>query len=717
MKVAQCLGRRRTAVLLLTILLMTSAVAEEGVLLLIATENGRHPFPGVPIGAAGGGGSPQPTDQNGKARLKLAPGTKPSTWVTLLIGNRPNGIAVAFISPYDGRVRVPPFDNEQENRVLVELVRPGDKAMLETGTGMLAIHAAMKASVSAQKKNAPNPSSQDFRRHRPTFEFNPPHLQTVSLRESTSPKDYGNPPCLGEELKQAALEAAAQKFGLSVKDVQDSIAAWGGDALVWGEIMLTASVEAGGTDPFSYVRTANQDIQFGSGNWGLRDCSLQRVLLKFQQRDHERFAQIVGNDTEWLSKAVPGACEALADAALQRILDKSGQLSALWRARLENLGSEPSFQHVQIQQVQLDVNEARSHASAFGLQSDQAVAFFAAPAVRRLVTNAPTLRDNYLQDVASFSEHNGHPPDRRDRMLILKNRMIESRKGQPETSPETTSNFVSLIDLFTDGSGTVSGRHYDLDDFGMGPGVTDDVFDPSAEKQLFDLINQERTKQGVPPLQIDPRLTQAARKHTEIMVRNHSLDHQIGTEPSLAARLSNENLPSDQQAENISVAPSVTANHESMMHSPYHTANILNPDYNVVGVGAVQCGGALWLTQDLAHRLPEYSESQADDVLQKAINQYAKEHDLPLPTRKPQAQLQNMACDMAKKGAVNREAPAQLPGVNGVVVWRSGNPAALPPQAEAQLSKLTPAGYSLGACLAPGVGHVGEIYWVVMVTY
>lgn len=717
MNIDQCVGRRRTAVLLLIFLLVTCALAEEGVLLLIVSENGPHPFPGVPIGAAGGAASPQTTDQNGKVRLKLAPGTKPSTWVTLLIGSAPTGIAVAFISPYDGRVRVPRFDNEQENRVLVELVRRGDKAMLESGSGMLAIHAAVKSSASAHKKGPTSPSSQDYCLHPYTVAFNPPHLQAVSLRESISPLDYGDPTCPDAELKQAALEAAAQEFGLSVKDVKDSIAVWGGDALVWGEIMLTASVEAGGNDPFSYVRTANQDIQFGSGIWSLRDCSLQRVLLMFQQRDQKRFAEIVGIDTEWLSKTMTGPCEASVNVALQRMLDESGHLSALWRARLESLGNEHSFQHVQVQQVQLGVNEARSQASGLGLQSDQAVAFLAAPAIRRLLGATPTLRENYLQDVASLTQHDGRPPDERKRLLILKDRTIESWNGQPGTSPEATSNFVSLVDLFSDGSGMISGRHYDLDDFGMGPGGTCEAFDPFGEEQLFDLMNQERTKQGSPPLEVDPRLTQAARKHTEIMVRNHSLDHQIGTEPPMADRFSNENLPSDQQAENVSVAPSAVANHESMMHSPYHRANIMNPDYNVVGVGAVEYDGALWVTEDFAHRLPEYSESQADDLLQKAINEYAKEHGLPPPTRKPQAQLQNIACDMAKKGAVNRDAPAQLPGVNGVVLWRTGNPSALPPQAEAQLSKPMPAGYSIGACFAPGVGHVGEVYWVVMITY
>ncbi len=74
--------------------------------------------------------------------------------------------------------------------------------------------------------------------------------------------------------------------------------------MVWGEIMLTASIEAGGADPFPFVRTVNQDIQFGAGTWSLRECDLQPVLLRFQQRDRKRFAEIIGADTEWLGKTL-----------------------------------------------------------------------------------------------------------------------------------------------------------------------------------------------------------------------------------------------------------------------------------------------------------------------------------------------------------------------------------------------------------------------------
>src|SRR5271165_1788688 len=178
MNVDRHVCHRRAAVLLLIFLLVTCTAAEEGVLVLIATDTGDHPFPNVRIGAAGDAGSPQITDQNGKARLKLAPGTKPNTWVKLLIGNAPEGVDVVFISPYDGRVRVPPYDNEQENYDPVVLVKRSDKAMLESGSGMLAIHATANQSAAAQKKKpAAKPTSQNNRRRPVSVSVNLPHLQ------------------------------------------------------------------------------------------------------------------------------------------------------------------------------------------------------------------------------------------------------------------------------------------------------------------------------------------------------------------------------------------------------------------------------------------------------------------------------------------------------------------------------------------------------------
>jgi len=715
--------RRWAAVLLLLLLLVTCAAAEEGVLVLQVVDAKHHPFANVRIALAGEGGSPQTSDQNGRLRLRLAPSTKPFAWATLLLRGGPQGMDLVFVSPFDepARVRVPPFDNEQDNYDEVVVVKEGDKEMLEHASGRLAIEAT---GVAAQR-SAPKSESRPI--------FSQPRLLTVALR--LGPWDK-NETIATDELQEVGILAASDRFGLSTADIKAAIAYWGGSPLAWRSMMLTGSIEAGGTDPFSYVQATSNDILFGAGGWSLRGCTLQPMLQKFQEGNGQLFAEIFGKeDSAWLHKTLAASCEASSSMLLERMLEGPGVMRRSWQEKFRQLGSEPAFQHVQVPQVAFEVTKALSQALSLGLHSDQAVALLAAPAIRRVISAVPTFHEKYLQDVASFSKQFGRSPDEQEKLLILKNRTIESWKEQPGNSPAALTYFVSLVNLFSDGSGVVSGRHYDLEDFGIPvigrkasaesnsprpatrSGCAYGMFDEAGEKELVDLINQERTKQGMPPLQVDPRLTQAARKHAELVVQNHKLSHQFDGEPTIVVRISNEKLPSDQEAENLAFAPTVADGHETMMQSTHHRTNILNRDYNVIGVGAARCGGGLWITEDFAHRLPEYSESQADAALEQAITQYAQAQGMPPPLRKPLAQLRDMACEMAKRGTVDREGPAQLPGVHGTVIWRTDNPAELPAHAQTRLSQPMPSGYSMGACFAPSASHPGGLYWVVMVNY
>ena len=50
---------------------------------------------------------------------------------------------------------------------------------------------------------------------------------------------------------------------------------------------------------------------------------------------------------------------------------------------------------------------------------------------------------------------------------------------------------------------------------------------------------------------MDQRLTQAARKHTVLMVEHKALAHQFDGEPALEIRFADENLPSDRQARTL----------------------------------------------------------------------------------------------------------------------------------------------------------------------
>ncbi len=242
-------------------------------------------------------------------------------------------------------------------------------------------------------------------------------------------------------------------------------------------------------------------------------------------------------------------------------------------------------------------------------------------------------------------------------------------------------------------------------------------FDAAGEKQLVELINQERAAEGLSPLAVDERLTRAARRHTELMVKHGGLSHQFDGEPSLQTRAADENLRSDRLAENVGLEMDAPGIHAGFMNSPPHRANILNPNYNAIGVGVMRNGDRLYATEDFAHRLPDYSEPEADAVLQKAITSYAKSLGIPAPARKPQSAIHQMACDMALIDALDTGTPRSIAGVHRVLAWTATELEQLPDGVKTLVSQPLSGGYSLGVCFAPSVSHPGGAYWIVMVTY
>lgn len=121
------------------------------------------------------------------------------------------------------------------------------------------------------------------------------------------------------------------------------------------------------------------------------------------------------------------------------------------------------------------------------------------------------------------------------------------------------------------------------------------------EDQLVDMINQSRNEKGVPSLAIDPRLTEAARKHTQLMVDTATLTHQLPEEPSLADRLSEEKVSFDSAAENLGWDTDVVETHYSLLDDPPHLRNIMDPKFNVVGVAVIRSGDHVYVTEDFAH--------------------------------------------------------------------------------------------------------------------
>jgi Cysteine-rich secretory protein family len=242
-------------------------------------------------------------------------------------------------------------------------------------------------------------------------------------------------------------------------------------------------------------------------------------------------------------------------------------------------------------------------------------------------------------------------------------------------------------------------------------------FDAAGEAQLVELINRSRAQQGLPPYSLDSRLTEAARKHTELMEQNGELSHQFPGEPAVDVRVSNEGLPSDREGENIDLNQTISGAHDALMRSPPHRANILDPEYNAVGVSVIRSGEDIYVTEDFARRLPQYSEPQAEAAVQESIQSYQRAHGFPAPVRKPLTPLRRLACDMALNDSLDLTPASKLPNVHDVFGWTGGNPAELPKGIERLMGAGLAGGYSLGACFAPSVSHPGGVYWLIMVSY
>jgi len=242
-------------------------------------------------------------------------------------------------------------------------------------------------------------------------------------------------------------------------------------------------------------------------------------------------------------------------------------------------------------------------------------------------------------------------------------------------------------------------------------------FDANAEAQLVALTNQARAENGLPPLTTDPRLTQAARLHSERMAQQSLISHQLEGEALLLKRITDEGLPSDGVGENLAFGnQGVMAAHDGLMHSPPHRRTILDSHYDAIGIGVLREGDYIYVTEDFARKLPEYSGPQAEAAVQAAIEGYARARGLHVPLRRPELQLREMACSMARHDKLKSGDAMLLPGVQGVLAWTAADPAKLPKGIAQVLSGQT-SGDALGACFAPSKSHPGGLYWLVMVTY
>lgn len=107
------------------------------------------------------------------------------------------------------------------------------------------------------------------------------------------------------------------------------------------------------------------------------------------------------------------------------------------------------------------------------------------------------------------------------------------------------------------------------------------------EKEVFNLINAERTKQGLTALKVDSEVQRVARIKAQDMVDNNYFSHNSPTYGSPFDMLKSFKISYKTAGENIAGNSSNSAAVKAWMNSSGHKANILNSSFNYTGIGVV----------------------------------------------------------------------------------------------------------------------------------
>ncbi len=109
----------------------------------------------------------------------------------------------------------------------------------------------------------------------------------------------------------------------------------------------------------------------------------------------------------------------------------------------------------------------------------------------------------------------------------------------------------------------------------------------SDEKEIFNLINQQRANHGLTALKVDEEVQRVARIKAEDMVANNYFSHTSPTYGSPFDMLKSFKISYKTAGENIAANSSNSGAVTAWMNSSGHKANILNSNFNYTGIGVV----------------------------------------------------------------------------------------------------------------------------------
>ena len=122
----------------------------------------------------------------------------------------------------------------------------------------------------------------------------------------------------------------------------------------------------------------------------------------------------------------------------------------------------------------------------------------------------------------------------------------------------------------------------------VGSGTSNTTSLSSDEKEVFDLINEQRTNNGLTALKMDSEALNVARIKAQDMVDNNYFSHNSPIYGSPFQMLNSFKVTYKTAGENIAGNSSNSGAVNAWMNSSGHKANILNSSFNYTGIGVVK---------------------------------------------------------------------------------------------------------------------------------
>ncbi len=120
----------------------------------------------------------------------------------------------------------------------------------------------------------------------------------------------------------------------------------------------------------------------------------------------------------------------------------------------------------------------------------------------------------------------------------------------------------------------------------------------AQEQKLLNLINADRAKNGLPPLVLDPELSNLARLKSSDMNDNHYFAHESPTYGNAAQMLSSFQFDYRGVGENIAHHANVEKAQAAFMSSDGHRRNVLGSQWDKVGIGvSIDENGFVYVTE------------------------------------------------------------------------------------------------------------------------